>query len=276
MNILIVDDLAINRKLLCVTLEAEGHTTLQAADGVEALQILVRETVDAVISDILMPNMDGFRLCHEIRKSELLRGLPFIIYTSTYTSSDDIKLGRTIGADKYLTKPAPTPVILDALREVMDKKSVRSVNTGPVMEESGVLMHYSQALVNKLQEKNIELTDAMDKLQRAHERILHLNSDLERRVKERTAELENTNRELSMALSNVKQLNALLPICGYCRKIRDDKDYWQSVEGYVSSHTDAKFSHGICPECYENIVVPDLARNGITDIGSLERGKASL
>ena len=70
MNLLIVDDLATNRKLLRVTLEAEGHNILEAADGVEALQILARETVDAVISDILMPNMDGFRLCHEIRKSE--------------------------------------------------------------------------------------------------------------------------------------------------------------------------------------------------------------
>ena len=56
MNLLIVDDNSTNRKLLRVTLEAEGHTTLEAADGVEALQILARETVDAVISDILMPN----------------------------------------------------------------------------------------------------------------------------------------------------------------------------------------------------------------------------
>jgi CheY-like chemotaxis protein len=82
MNLLIVDDIATNRKLLRVTLEAEGHTTLEAADGVEALQILARETVDAVISDILMPNMDGFRLCHEIRKSERLHALPFIVYSS--------------------------------------------------------------------------------------------------------------------------------------------------------------------------------------------------
>ena len=116
MNLLIVDDIATNRKLLRVTLEAEGHTSLEAADGVEALQILARETVDAVISDILMPNMDGFRLCHEIRKSERLRALPFIIYTSTYTSPDDVKLAQTIGADKYLIKPSATEAVLRALR----------------------------------------------------------------------------------------------------------------------------------------------------------------
>src|ERR1700678_78434 len=123
MNLLIVDDLATNRKLLRVTLEAAGHSALEAADGVEALQILGRKTVDAVISDILMPNMDGFRLCHEIRKSERLHSLPFIIYTSTYTSPEDMKLAQTVGADKYLTKPAPASAMLAALWEVTDKEA---------------------------------------------------------------------------------------------------------------------------------------------------------
>src|ERR1017187_3028081 len=136
MNLLIVDDIATNRKILRVMLEAEGHTTLEAADGVEALQILARATVDAVISDILMPNMDGFRLCHEIRKSERLHALPFIVYTSTYTSPEDMKLAETVGADKYLTKPAPTAAVLAALREVMDKPSALPVPSTPAVEET--------------------------------------------------------------------------------------------------------------------------------------------
>jgi len=258
MNLLIVDDIATNRKLLRVTLEAEGYNTLEAVDGVEALQILARETVDAVISDILMPNMDGFRLCHEIRKSERLHALPFIIYTSTYTSPGDLKLAQTIGADKYLMKPAPIEAVLDALREVLEKKAARPMLSAPAVEETYVLQQYSQALVHKLEEKNEELKDALDKLQRAHERIVELNSDLERRVQERTAELQSANRDLSYALSEVKELNGLLPICSYCKKIRDDKDYWQSVEGYIGKHTNAQFSHGICPECYEKHVKPQL------------------
>ena len=169
MNLLIVDDIAINRKLLRVTLEAEGYTTLKAADGVEALQILARETVDAVISDILMPNMDGFRLCHALRKSERLHALPFIIYTAPYTSPDDMKLAQTVGADKYLTKPAPPADLLHALREVMDKKAARPLPSPPAVEETYVLQQYSQALVNKLEEKNTELAQANQALKKSEE-----------------------------------------------------------------------------------------------------------
>ena len=56
--------------------------------------------------------------------------------------------------------------------------------------------------------------------------------------------------ELQAALSNVKQLRGLLPICSYCKRIRGDDQYWQQLEGYIAEHSDAQFSHGICPTCY--------------------------
>jgi len=59
--------------------------------------------------------------------------------------------------------------------------------------------------------------------------------------------------ELQAALANVKQLRGLLPICSYCKRIRGDDQYWQQVEGYISQHSDAQFSHGICPACFDNI-----------------------
>ena len=71
-------------------------------------------------------------------------------------------------------------------------------------------------------------------------------------------QVEAANRELTQALSEVKVLRGILPICAYCKKIRDDKDYWQSVEKYISSRTDAQFSHGFCPECFEKHVKPQL------------------
>jgi CheY-like chemotaxis protein len=66
---------------------------------------------------------------------------------------------------------------------------------------------------------------------------------LQQKLAERVAELQ-------AALSNVKQLRGLLPICSYCKRIRGDDQYWQQVEGYIASHSDAQFSHGICPSCY--------------------------
>jgi sigma-B regulation protein RsbU (phosphoserine phosphatase) len=67
-------------------------------------------------------------------------------------------------------------------------------------------------------------------------------------------------RELEDALANVKMLQGLLPICLYCKKIRDDKNYWQQLDSYVAEHTETKFSHGICPECYTQVVKPELDR----------------
>jgi CheY-like chemotaxis protein len=65
-------------------------------------------------------------------------------------------------------------------------------------------------------------------------------------------------RELQEALSQVKQLQGILPICAHCKKVRDDKNYWQQVESYISSHTKAQFSHSICPDCFETVTKPAL------------------
>lgn len=70
-------------------------------------------------------------------------------------------------------------------------------------------------------------------------------------------------QELQEALTNVKQLSGLLPICSYCKKIRDDQNYWERVDAYVTKHSEAQFSHSICPQCYEDIVKPEMIRMGV-------------
>ena len=67
-------------------------------------------------------------------------------------------------------------------------------------------------------------------------------------------------RELEEALSQVKQLQGLLPICSYCKSIRDDHNYWQRVENYIGMHSEVQFSHGICPDCYKQVVEPQLEK----------------
>ena len=70
-------------------------------------------------------------------------------------------------------------------------------------------------------------------------------------VLELQGKLAERVQELEAALARVNQLQGLLPICAYCKKVRDDKDYWHQVESYVSQHADVQFSHGICPDCFE-------------------------
>ena len=79
---------------------------------------------------------------------------------------------------------------------------------------------------------------------------------LQERLSDRVLDLEE-------ALRNVRQLQGLLPICAYCKRIRDDKNYWSQVETYLADHSDVQFSHGICPSCFERVrrEDPDLLQN---------------
>lgn len=89
--------------------------------------------------------------------------------------------------------------------------------------------------------------------QRAEASLHRLNAELEDRVAERTSELNVKNAELESALTRVKQLEGIIPICMYCKQIRDDDDSWQQVEKYISEHSEAMFSHGICPTCLKKV-----------------------
>jgi hypothetical protein len=197
MNFLIVDDYSANRRLLRASLEAEGHAVVEATNGIEALEKLAGESIDAVISDVLMPGMDGFRLCHEVRKSSSLNcAIPIVLYTATYSSQSDRELAATVGADAYLLKPAPLAEILGAVDKAQQNAATRSMPVISAIAESEVLEQYSAALVRKLEHRNTELQDALQSLQSAHEHILELNQNLETRVAQRTAALDATNKEL--------------------------------------------------------------------------------
>lgn len=87
-----------------------------------------------------------------------------------------------------------------------------------------------------------------------------------RRVVELQAELAQRVQELENALAQVKQLQTLLPICSYCKKIRDDQNYWEQVDGYLLKHSEIRFSHGVCPECWETVVKPEIEKCKIGDL----------
>jgi hypothetical protein len=91
--------------------------------------------------------------------------------------------------------------------------------------------------------------------------LRHAKAELEasrESLKDAVKRLQKQNRDLKQALIQIKRLEGLLPICSYCKKIRDDQNYWREVEMYIGARTDAKFSHGICPDCMAKYIEPKL------------------
>jgi CheY-like chemotaxis protein len=94
-------------------------------------------------------------------------------------------------------------------------------------------------------------------------RELQSRLDVARRMTSLQHDLAQRVQALEKALAEVKQLQGLLPICSYCKNVRNDRKYWQKLESYIETHTNALFSHGICPDCFRNILVPEMVAEGI-------------
>jgi signal transduction histidine kinase len=200
-NVLIVDDNATNRKLLRDFLQAEGYGTAEAEDGIEALVVLEGQDVDIVVCDVLMPNMDGYGLCSEVRRRNDLKSVFFILYTATDFSPDDEEFALELGADRFITKQGSPSVILKTIEESLgerrDGRSQRPKRTNGLATERE-MKKYSALMIRQLEQNSIELEQARNELR-------DLNEELERRVGERTAQLEIANQELEAFNDQLEQ-----------------------------------------------------------------------
>jgi len=220
MKVLIADDNATNLKLLRALLEGEGHEVTVANDGIEALELLRKEKPEAVISDILMPRMDGYRLCQEMRREQPLSDIPFVFYTATYTSDSDEGLALKVGADAYLRKPARIEALIGAIEDAKTKRREHTITESEMTEFAegqGVLREYSDALVRKLEQRNLELEEA-------HTALNNANEELEQRVRDRTAALEAANLEMEAFSHSVAHdlRSPLRSINGFCAMLKDE------------------------------------------------------
>lgn len=184
MKILVVDDNEQNLYMLRVLLEGHGYEVVSAGDGAEALEKARRDPPDMVISDILMPVMDGFALCREWKRDEVLKAIPFVFYTATYTDPKDEKLALSLGAERFIVKPVEPDVFMEMVQEVLEnyRAGRLAAPREPVEEEAVVFRQYNEALIRKLEDKMAQLEEANQALERdiiererAEARIEHLN-----------------------------------------------------------------------------------------------------
>ncbi|HYI05151.1 MAG TPA: response regulator, partial [Reyranella sp.] len=126
--ILAVDDRSTNRDFLVTLLTYRGHRVLQAADGAEALAVLAETPVDLVVTDILMPTMDGYELVRRMREEPSTAKIPVIFFTASYNQREARHLAEACGVARVLTKPADAEVVLEAVDQVL---SSRPTSAGP-------------------------------------------------------------------------------------------------------------------------------------------------
>ncbi len=179
MRILIVDDRKENLYLMETLLKGSGYEVVSAVNGAEALEKLRAEPerFDMIISDILMPVMDGFQLCRECKGDDKLKDIPFIFYTATYTDGKDEEFASKLGVDKFLRKPiAPDEFIKTIQGVIRDIEEGKIKRKKPVLEEKKEIFKlYSERLVKKLEKKMLDLEREITERKRGEERIKHLN-----------------------------------------------------------------------------------------------------
>lgn len=183
MKILAVEDDAVARAVLRKALQRLGHDVIEATDGQEALARLQAEPVRVVVSDWMMPNVDGLQLCQRLRARAGSEYVYFILITANSADSTNRIAAADAGVDDFLSKPLNIEELWMRLRVA--------------------------------------------------ERILRF-------------------------ATQVQQLEEMLPICSYCKKIRDDQNYWQQMEGYINERTGSEFSHSVCPDCMTSVVQPEM------------------
>ena len=175
LSILLVDDIQENLELLEDVLSENGYVPLMARNGVEALEMVRREQVHMIVADAMMPKMDGFQLCKEVRALPSCSTLPFIIYTGNYVDATDQEFARSIGVDRYVVKYAGLGTLVQAINELAQQRyGRRPGDPAPAPEQiddQEFLEKHRAIVIKKLEEKMAELEMYADTLIRKNREI---------------------------------------------------------------------------------------------------------
>ncbi len=215
MRLLIVDDDEQNLYLLQVLLRAHNHHVIAARDGGDALALARRDPPDVIISDILMPGMDGFAFCRACKNDDRLHAIPFVFYTATYTDPRDEEFALNLGAARFIRKPIEPDLFVQVLDEVIAAHQAGRLLAprAPVTEETVFFKEYNATLVRKLETKMTELEATNRSLEKEIGERKHIEEELRRRV-EQLALLYDAGLTLNRALDPRALMEALLHFAG--------------------------------------------------------------
>ncbi len=164
-RVLIVDDNAENLYFLEILLKTHGFEVMKAENGAAALETAFQTPPDLIVSDILMPVMDGYALCRRCKTDERLHRVPFVFYTATYTQPEDQALGLDLGADHFLLKPLDPEVLIGIFQELLNKKHRdKSPVLASLEEEMEYLRRHNEVLCRKLEKKILDLEAVYERL----------------------------------------------------------------------------------------------------------------
>src|ERR1035437_3724004 len=168
MNILVADDSKTNLFLLQEILKGRGYRVVTAINGVEALEKARQSPPDLIITDILMPVMDGLSLCREWKRDERLKLIPLVFYTGTYTDDRDREFALKLGAERFIVNTGNPEDLVNVIREVLEarKRSALAATSLDMEEEAVYLKQHNESLTRKLEDKMRQLEQANRELQR--------------------------------------------------------------------------------------------------------------
>ncbi|MGJ0515763.1 MAG: two-component system response regulator [Methylomicrobium sp.] len=171
-TVLIAEDDENSRVLLENTLTATGYHVLSAANGQEAINLAKIQAPDIIVSDIMMPVMDGYNFCRYIKKDEALKQVPFIFYTATYTDHEDEILAFSLGADRFILKPIEMKELLRIMEDAIESSAKgKSVVRKPQLPDEELAAMHNERLQSKLNKKLAELKSEHNRLLESEQRF---------------------------------------------------------------------------------------------------------